>query len=318
MKYRFFLLAITLMFHAVAGCAYAGASVKWDTGFLSSITNNSHPAIHGNTLVWQARGGLTGTTSTPDDLEIFVYDITLRTVTQLTDDGLDDIAPKTDGTYIVWQKNDTFAGNQIFLYQLHGTIPLGGMQISTNDGVDLVGQVDRFSPDIAEGVVIWSRQQIVQDYHPREILLYNANTQTGPQVISNPDFNSSMPRISGNLIVFQQANQQETKTLFLYDVNDEPPALKSAPDNFIWYANPQVDGDQTVLSRYIGTDREIFLHSPSTGYTQLTHNDLDDTGPIINQSHIAWTTGNDIFLAEISSPETANRFLPFIYLLLLK
>ena len=308
MKHAIFLLTFALILHTLAGRTFADTSVIWDSRSLLSVNGSSHPSLHGMFLVWQAKGGLAGTTSAPDDWEIFVYDLTLRTVTQLTDDALDDIQPKTDGTYIVWQKHDTVAGNQIFLHQL-GSIPLGGNKISIADNAD------HFSPDIAEGNVIWSRQQVDQFFLPREVLLYNAKTQTGPLVISDPQYYSTSPRISDNLIVFQQENQDGTETLlFLYDVNDEPPVAKLAPVDFIWNANPQVDGVQTVLSRYNGTDREIFLHTPSDGYTQITKNDLDDTCPVISQNHIAWTTNNDIFLAKITLPATpASFFWPMFY-----
>ena len=311
MKYTFYILALVLILHTLAGRTFADTSVIWETRSLLSVTSNSHPSLHGMCLVWQAKGGLAGTASAPDDWEIFVYDLTSRTVTQLTDDAFDDILPKTDGTYIVWQKHYTVEGNQIFLYQL-GTTPLGGNKISN------AVNADHFSPDIAEGNVIWSRQQVDQSFLPREILLYNAKMQTGPLVISNPLYYSTSPRISGNLIVFQQENQVGPETLLLiYDVNDEPPVVaKPAQEDFIWSANPQVDGEQTVLSRYNGTDREIYLHTPSDGYTQITQNDLDDTCPVISQNHIAWTTNNDIFLAGIGiiSPAPVSRFFwPMFY-----
>jgi hypothetical protein len=318
MKYIFLFITMTLIFTPFADRVQASTAIVWDTGPLPSITGSSHHALQGNCLVWQARGGLTGATSAPEDWEIFAYDLIRKVVIQITDDERDDIVPETDGTYIVWQKNgmivdEQLVGSQIFLYQLNGTIPPGGMQISPLDNAD------HFSPAASEGNVIWSRQEIEQDILPRQILLYDADSKTGPTVISDAAFNSSQPRISGSRIVFQQAkaNQESDKTLFVYDTADAQPQATSAPANFVWYANPQVDGEQTVLSRYSGTDREIFLHTPALGYTQLTDNDLDDTNPIISQNHAAWITENNIFLAELPAPASAPRALPFIYLLLL-
>ena len=57
-----------------------------------------------------------------------------------------------------------------------------------------------------------------------------------------------------------------------------------APEDFSWYANPQVDGEQTVLSRFIGTDREIYLHTRTDGYIQITDNDSFDLSPVISQN----------------------------------
>ena len=320
MKYTLLLIILSLVVPPlVADRVQAETTPVWDTGSLSSITGNSNPSLQGNCLVWQARGGLPGSTSTTDDWEIFAYDLIRKVVVQVTDDTLDDIEPETDGTYIVWQKNgmivaEQLVGNQIFLYQLNGTIPPGGLQIS------LIDDGDNFSPAVAAGNVIWSSQEIDQDVLPRQILLYNAVNLTGPTVISDPEFNSSQPRISGSRIVFQQAkvNQDSDKTLFIYDTADAQPQATPAPADFVWYANPQVDGKYTVLSRYSGPNREIFLHSPAHGYTQLTTSDRDETNPVISGNHVAWIAENNIYLTEIPAPANAIKILPLIYRLLLK
>ena len=65
------------------------------------VTDNSHLSIHGMYLVWQAKGGLVGTTSSTNDWEIFAYDLATGKISQITDDTFDDIFPRTDGTYIV-------------------------------------------------------------------------------------------------------------------------------------------------------------------------------------------------------------------------
>ncbi|NOQ46128.1 MAG: hypothetical protein GQ559_05585, partial [Desulfobulbaceae bacterium] len=295
MKHTILVLTCALILHAFSDRASADIPAIWDTGSLTTVTDSSQPAIHEMCLVWQAKGGLAGTISAIDDWEIFAYDLALGTVTQLTDDAVDDILPRTDGTYIVWQKHDTGGENKIFLYQLYGNDPMGGTQISIADNGD------HFSPDIADGIVIWSRQQIEQFYSPREILLYNAQTHTGPTVISDPEYSCSAPRIAANLILFEQENPDGTETVSLYDVSEENPVAKPAPENFTWYANPQVDGEQTVLSRYSGSDREIYLHTKTGGYSQITDNALSDTGPAISQNHIAWVADKNIYLTDIAT-----------------
>jgi len=295
MKYIMPVLTCTLMLHSFANSASAGTPVIWNTRSLTTISGSSHPATHGMNLVWQAKGGLAGTTSSQSDWEIFYYDLDLETVMQLTDDAFDDTLPRTDGTSIVWQKYVAGAGSQIFLYQLNGSTPSGGTRIS------ITGNSDQFSPDIAEGLVVWSRQQIQQSYNPREILLYNAQTHTGPEVISNSSYNCSSPRIADKRILYQQDNPDGTETFFLYDANDDNPEAKPVPVNFTWYANPQIDGEQTVISRYSGTDREIFLHTRTGEYTKITENDRTDINPVISQNHIAWIADGDIYLTDIAT-----------------
>lgn len=295
MRYTILAFTCILTLYAFSDRASADTPAIWDTRSLTTVTSSSHPAIHGMWLVWQAKGGLFGTTSSTDDWEIFSYDLALGAVTQLTDDTFDDTLPRNDGTFIVWQKYVTGAGNQIYLYQLSGSNPPGGTRISIADNGD------HFSPDIADGVVVWSRQQVEQSFSHREILLYNAQTHTGPTVISNPAFSCSAPRIAANLIVFAQEDAEGVEMLFLYNVNDENPEAKPVTEDFTWYANPQVDGEQTVLSRYSGTDREIFLYTRTGGYNQITDNALFDLSPVISQNHITWVADKNIYLTDIAA-----------------
>ncbi len=295
MKYIIFIFTCTLMLHTLSDRANAKSHVIWDTSSLTTVTSNSQPAIYGMWLVWQAKGGLAGTASTEDDWEIFAYDLALARVTQLTDDTFDDILPQTDGAYVVWQKNVTGVGNEIYLYQLSGTNPSGGTQISTADNGN------QFSPYIADGMVVWSRQQVGQSFSPREILLYNAHNKTGPTLISNPEYGAGAPRIAANLIVFQQIDPAEgVDVLFLYDVNEENPEARPVPEGFTWYANPQTDGEQTVLSRFKGEDREIYLHTLTDGFVQITDNNLSDLSPVISRNHIAWLANEVIYIADIT------------------
>lgn len=294
MKHTILVLICALILHVFSGSVYADVPAIRVTESIPTVTGNSHLSIYGMYLVWQAKGGLVGTTSSIKDWEIFAYNLATGTVSQITDDTFDDILPRTDGSYIVWQKHVTGAVNQIFLYQPNGSDPAGGTRISTVDNGD------HFSPDIADGIAVWSRQQIEQSFSPREILLYNAQTRTGPIVISNPTESCSSPHIAANLIVFQQEDVEGIETLYLYNVADENPAAKLAPEDFTWYANPQVDGEQTVLSRYSGSDREIFLYTRTDGYSQITDNALFDLSPVISQNHIAWVAGEEIYVADIA------------------
>ncbi len=286
-----FLCALTLL----AGKAHAEVPAILVTEYTPMVTNSSHLAMHGMHLVWQAKGGLYNTTSTGMDWEIFAYDLQAGTISQITDDADDDLMPRTDGNSIVWQKHDPREGNQVFLYNLSGNNPQGGTKISTaEDG-------DNFAPAITDGIVVWNRQKVGQAYHPQEILYYNTKTQYGPVVISNPAYNSSTPRIVAGQIIFKQDNPNGTDTILTYDVNEQNPVAKPAPTDFPWYAtSKQVDGQQTVLSRYSGTNREIFLHTRKNGYTPITANGLANKSPVISQNHIAWTAQNDIYLAEIA------------------
>ncbi len=266
----------------------------WNTVGIPTISHNSFPQISGNIVVWQARGGLETATSGSGDWEIFLlYDIDTQPV-QITDDDYDDISPQTDQDYVVWQKHDTTRNNQIFLYEIHD--PPGGSMISNDD------DKDDYSPRIAAGRVVWTSQRVARSFEPGQTMLYETENSTGPVSISDNTVDCSFPRIDSQTVIWVQSGADGATTLFLYDLTKRKPKPKAAPEGYVWEDSPQTDGNLTVLARYDGNDREIFLYdSNSRRYHQLTDNGFEDRYPRISGNHIAWIGGegqaSDIFLA---------------------
>ncbi|MFC1845462.1 right-handed parallel beta-helix repeat-containing protein, partial [Thermodesulfobacteriota bacterium] len=167
-------------------------SVQAETEF-SRITNktiNSYenilPAVHGNYVVWQGRydDGDDDYDDGDGDWEIFLYDIAADQTILISDNYYDDIAPQTDGSYVVWLGMDNRGGN-IFFYDI---VNGGITQVTTVVPYDLNTEctnvdvpypcctgfgvgicptmhnvIIKSPPRIADGRIVWAAQAVIED-----------------------------------------------------------------------------------------------------------------------------------------------------------
>jgi hypothetical protein len=109
-------------------------------------------------------------------------------------------------------------------------------------------------------------------------------------------FDDNSPQIHGTEILWVQTDEEDNTRLFLYDHNT---GAITQPSDYPWRDNPQEDGSLSVLSRFVGDDREVFVHNTRLStYEQITDNDLQDRYPRISEGNIAWMAAGDIFLVE--------------------
>jgi len=292
----------TLIFSFVTACSLltagagfcVGSTPPWNITGLTPLEDCSFPAMNGTTIVWQAKGGLAGSVSGDSDWEIFFYDMDNQAVVQVTDDDDNDIAPQTDGDYVVWQKYTKSLGNRIFIYRVHGGNPAGGSLISP------AGETENYEPRIAGARVVWTAHPVTNSYEAGQVMLYNAAEQSGPVVISDPAMDCSDPRIDAQKVVWIQHISEGTEAQYVYDLINVPGTAKPIPEVFIWNRSASVEGSLKVLTRYDGTDREVVLYNRTDGFVQITDNALTDRQPVISQNHIAWAADGSIYLSDIA------------------
>ncbi len=289
-----FLLLAMVWLLGGTGMEYARATELWNSSGLTTISESDFPALHGMTLVWQARGGLAGAVSGSADREIFLCDLASLQVVQLTDDDADDTLPQTDGEYVVWQKYDSAAGRRIFLYRIAAGSPAGGEMISPADGSDNHG------PRIAAGHVVWTSQLVTDSYRPGRIMLYQAGGQQAATVISDPAADCSDPRLDAEKVVWLQTGTDGSVDHWYYDLTADTPVARPVPDRFTFNRTPTMDNHLDVLARRDGTDSEIFLYSRNKGFWRITDNSTDDRFPVISQNHIAWIAGDNVHVADVT------------------
>ena len=311
MKSKLVILSLAVVALIADGNPRVHAAEMWTTAKTTTISHNSFPQLKGDFLVWQARGGIGGATSDSGDWEIFLFDIDRQVMTQVTDDDYDDISPQTDGDYVLWQKHDTVRTNQIFLYKLNGDNTPGGRSISSDESMD------HYAPQIAAGWVAWISQRVAKSFEPGQVMLYDARSSRGPELVSDPTTDCSCLRINGETVVWVQSDGDGTATFFVYDLTSERPESEPAPEGFVWHDSAQTDGDLTVLTGHDGMDREVFVYDSGLKiYEQITDNSFEDRYPCISRGSIAWVGGegqdSEIFLSadmdiEPSEPDSSSN-----------
>jgi hypothetical protein len=237
----------------------------------SNFYEDSSPHIKGTSLVWQ--GQIRG------DWEIFFHNVaTGEGPVQITVNDYDDISPQTDGNYVVWLGFSRLNG-EIFLYD----ISKGQTTRITDDS-----NIDSY-PQISDGRVVWASHVVGDSVEPGEIFLYDiARGET--EQLTNNTLDDSSPRINDKSVIWTQTDVTGITRLFVYDIVET--TIQPVPDGFVWGDNPQNESDLTVLARYDGSDREIFLHRAALQvYEQITGNELEDTFPVISNGIIAWIGG---------------------------
>lgn len=272
----------TLMTVIVTVSVIALGSTAMSAPVVTQVTTNAYedsfPRIQGDYVVWQ--GHVDG------NWEIFLYDMAGKESTRITSNDYNDLSPQTDGKYVVWQG-----------------IGGGTWDIFLWDGVDVRNisdpGADDTSPQIADGLVVWTSQPVEDDVNSGDIVFYDIETGTSfvlsAQVDPDNALDDTSPRIDGNVVFWLQTDDQGGVTSFVYGIHD---GTVTENPGYVWPGNPQVDGNLTVLTRYDGSDREIFLYnSAPKHHHQVTDNDLEDEYPSLSGNRMAWVARGDIFVA---------------------
>ncbi len=274
-----------------------GAVAMADTTTIQVTTNSDmsvFPQIGGNYVVWQGRAR--------GNWEIFLYNMngSEADLIRITNNDYDDMSPYTDGEFVVWV-GFSKSGGEIFLYHIGDPTPITDAENAITNDTNIDG-----APQIANGRVVWTSHQVTDSVQPGEIMLYEVGAPTATALSASVDPNGTLddssPRINNREVIWVQADGSGNTTLFVCDLTKRKLKPKPAPEGFVWEASPQTDGNLTVLARYDGNDREIFVHNTRLQILeQITNNIFEDTYPRISGNHIAWIGGqgqaSEIYLA---------------------
>ncbi len=284
-------LILTLSFASPNLWADASREI-WNSGGLTTISDYESPMIHGTALVWEAKGGLPGSTSGGNDTEIFYCDLNTFNVIQITDDDDNDLLPQTDGNFVVWQKHTNGGENQIYLFDLQGQT--GAKRISPLDFCD------NYTPRIANGHVVWTSQKVDRSYEAGKVMFYDATHGKGPRTISHTRSDCSDPRIDSSRIIWLQETSNHKLSQWIYYIGKRHPGPRPAPRHLKFNRSNSSDGTQAVMVRRDGHDGEIFVYSRANGFSQITDNEAEDHSPVISRNRIAWLGNGIIHVADIT------------------
>jgi len=261
-------------------------------------------------------GSITWYGSDGSDYEIFYYNFSTASVTQLTNNNTNDINPQLNGNgQIVWQGFDG-SDYEIFLGNGDGSIA----QLTHNNYDDIDPQIND------NGQVVWSGY----DGSHYQIYLYNGNSTTNISYSSNSDYvdahinNSGQVayRSSGNDLYLYAGGNNTCLGCYAYggiQINELGGIVYQCSDDVYYYNNntsinisntwlsgndlyPQINQNGYVVwqgEEYVSNDNthdlEIYLYNGSSKKA-ITNNNLGDYKPQINKNGlIVWYgyDGND-------------------------
>ena len=149
-----------------------------------------------------------------------------------------------------------------------------------------------YSYDTDENYAVW--ESVVG--YDREILLYNADTDSTIQLTNN-DTDDIQPRIHGSNVVWVghdgDSGHENDKEIYYYDINTGITTQLTQSEYAV--GGPEVSDTHVTWWGDTATDREIFLYDISTGVTETIsskindHGGLDDYDPRISGSTVVWS-----------------------------
>ena len=280
------------------GVLWNGHTGSWQVFFYNGtstiqLTNEDSvddEKLSGNRIAWR---------SEPDgenDYEVFVYDESTQTTTQLTDNNTGEASIDISGNNIVWD------GGGIFLH----------------DGVNTTQLASSgFDPHVSGNQVVW---EVYPGGTASEIKFYDGSTTT--QLVYNDknlwlhgifDGNVVWSEWDGNdweLFRFDGVNTSQITDNDFNDVLTPNSTESSSGRN----SSALVDGsgDNLVWSSYVSNSWEVFYYDGSQTI-QVTDDSIDDLYPKISGDTLVWSTRNatatvsDVFKYE---PNAVTNFPP--------
>ena len=246
--------------------------------------------IHGSKVYWNAHDG--------NDHELYEYDIDTDSITQLTNNSVDDYGASASSSLLTWNRRDTTANG-------------GDAEIMVDDGTstfqltdDTVGDLN---PAASGNEIVWRRDQGENTAYDQ---IYHYDGTTTAQLTSNTvDSGVGDPDISGSNIVWRQTDSAgDDPEIKLYNGS----TTTTLTDNMVQESHVQIDGDHIVWQASDDNDEEIYFYDGSQ-VLQVTNNDHYDYTPVISGSTVAWYQYAgypewEVFMAE-PIPEPASAAL---------
>jgi hypothetical protein len=197
----------------------------------------------------------------------------------------------SDGTYVVWTKNDGIDNN------------IMGKNLGTNGPVFTVagGPGDERSPSIYGKRVAYLA---ATDSGPTNVVVATIGSSTPPFEITNDTKLRAAPSIGDHLVAWLEEDGGHLR-IYYYDGNvaAKVPGPASATRD-MW--NPQVSGDRILYNMSNGSDQDLFLFDVRVGRAMNNINevfpvaatDSDDWYGSIDGNRLAYVSGNAVFFVQ--------------------
>jgi beta propeller repeat protein len=217
------------------------------TGTLTQITRRAPIGefqIDNGKVVWAAGPEIYS--------EIYLYDISSSTTTQLTDNTTNDWFPQINGSQIVWLSGDP--GETIYLAPEVSYQKILLYDIYSQTTTQLTDDITfDYGPQIDNGRVIWWGGNA----RSAEIFLFDINTGTTTQITNNTTADDSR-QIDGEQIVWW-GGTDFSRGIFLYDITTGTTVQLTSDTMDYPKAYLRLQDGQVIWMRNDGNGNEIFL-----------------------------------------------------------
>lgn len=325
MKYKSLMVISFSLIFILSSFTICQSSLIEENNTISSEEQNEHTnitndpkwqissSIHGDNIVWEDyRDDQFGTWSSPGNRNsnIYLYNIEMEELFQITTNTSTQINPDIWGDYVVWEDYRNERAD-IYYADISGLIQGEDADINqlTNNDADQV------TPRIHNGIVVWEDQR---ENHYGDIYMYNLLEYHGPYRINtrqgygDHDFiPHNNPDIYEDKIVWTDYRQKWRDTnrgdIFLYDlsvdsndngipnyrdpeIGDEDPAEIQIADDHTHQHSPSIYKDTVVWVEYNRTRRnEIYMKEIDGEKTRVSEEDhMRDDSPEIYGENIVY------------------------------
>jgi beta propeller repeat protein len=286
-------------------------STSTETQITTDEADQQNPDIYGDRIVWQeSRNGGSGDYWDPTgNWDIYMYDISTSTETQITINESRQIYSAIYGNRIVWA--DDRNGNwDIYMYD-----------ISTSTEKQITHNVsDQLYPDIYEDRIAWTEEGA--------IYMYNISTSTETQItphywgwdVESDEYGDAnvAPLIYGDRIVCEAETGTGNYLVKMYDLSNSTEQIIGLIDEAY---NPAIYDDKIVWENIPGgtpltgdENHDIHMYDISTSTeTRITTNNSNQGDPAIYGDRIVWTDyrnavaynkeSSDIYIYDLSTSE---------------
>ena len=278
-------------------------STSTETRVTTDESNQVEPAIYEDRIVWadNRNGGGRDEYGKPDgNWDIYMYDLSTSTETQITSSNSTQWKPSIYGNRIVWE--DKRNGNSdVYMYDL---------STSTETRIT-TGESNQNDPAISGNRIVWSDDR----NEGLDIYMYDLSTSTETRITSDSGA-SKKPDIYNDLIVYEDEDITGLYVINMYSLSTSTETLIASGRT----ADPEIQGNRIVWMdgrNYEDSNTEIYMYDPSTSTeTQVTTDNSLQGKPAIYGDRIVWEdwrNGNhDIYMFTISGEGPEQPVADFI------